>query len=700
MEIYMGHTLFEIKNNIAVITLNHPPVNGLGYDLRVAIVDGIKSAVNNPAIGAMVITGSDKIFSGGADIKEFGTIKAITEPHLQSVIRVIENCPKPVIAAIQGVCMGGGLELALGCHYRVASPSVSLALPEIKLGLIPGAGGTQRMPRVIGVEKALNFILLGDPVPALAFKDTPLFDAIFESHFLESTLAFAEQLIIDKKPLKRIRDIEINYPLHESFLQFSKNTVKAIAAPYPAAIRVIDAISAAITLPFDEGIAKEREYFLELMNTSVSRAMRYAFFAKRNTTKVADIPSQTPVREIKKVGIIGAGTMGGGIAMNFVNVGIPVIMLETSQEKLTKGLKTIQSNYENSLKKGKLTQEKLDKRMSLIQSTTEYKDLHDVDLVVEAVFEDIYVKEQVFKELDAIVRPGAILATNTSTLNVDQIASFTKRPEDVIGLHFFSPANVIQLLEVVRGEVTANDVIASAMKLAQKIKKTPVVCRVCDGFIGNRMVEQYLRMAGFLLEQGATPWQIDKALEDFGMVMGPFRMSDLAGNDIGWAIRKRRAIEYPEMRYSKFSDLICEAGRYGQKTGKGWYLYDHGSRKAIPDPELERMLVKFRADEKIQVREISDTEIVQFCIFALINEGARILEEGIAQRASDIDIVYLTGYGFPLYRGGPLKYADEIGLFQVIQVCSKFYESTKDPFWQPAQLLVNSLAQSKTLTGA
>ena len=696
----MGLTQIELSNRVALITMNHPPVNGLGYALRVSIIERIQEALQNDSIGAIIITGSEKAFSGGADIKEFGTVKAITEPHLQSVIRVIENSPKPIIAAIQGVCMGGGFELALGCHYRVALMSASVALPEIKLGLIPGAGGTQRLPRVIGVEKALNFILSGDPLPAITFKDSPLFDALYESNLIHCAIEFAEQLIDEKKPLKKIRDIPIDYPNFESFLQFSRNTVKTVAAPYPAALKVIDAISAAITLPFERGIIKEREFFLDLMNTSVSRAMRYAFFAQRGTAKIADIPSDTPLREIKKVGIVGAGTMGGGIAMNFVNIGIPVILLETSQDKLDKGLLTIQSNYQNTVKKGKLTAEKMQTRLNLIQSSLNYTDLQDVDLVIEAVFEEIGVKEIVFKQLDIVIKPGAILATNTSTLDVNTIANFTNRPQDVIGMHFFSPANVMQLLEVVRGEKTSNDVIATVMKLAQKIKKTPVVCRVCDGFIGNRMVEQYLRMAGFLLEQGATPWQIDKALEDFGMIMGPFRMSDLAGNDIGWAIRKRRSIEQPLLKYSKFADVICEAGRFGQKTGKGWYAYEKGNRKPLPDPELESMLIQFRADHGFKPRKISNDEIVQFCIFALINEGVRILEEGIAQRASDIDIVYLTGYGFPVYRGGPLKYADEIGLFQVIQVCNKFYQSTNDDFWKPAQLLLDCLAQTKSLTGS
>jgi len=695
----MTHTNYEMKNRVAVVTLNNPPVNGLGYDLRVSIVNSIDKALQDDHVDAIILTGSEKAFSGGADIKEFGTTKAITEPHLQSVIRVIESSSKPVIAAIQGVCMGGGMELALGCHYRVAHPKASLALPEIKLGLIPGAGGTQRMPRVIGVENALNFILSGDPQIAASFKGTPLLDALIEDDFLNSAILFANQIIADKKPLKKIRDIRIDYPSHEGFLQFCRNTVKSVAAPYPAAQKVIDAISAAITLPFDKGIIKEREFFLELMNTSVSRAMRYAFFAQRNTAKVSDIPADTALKEIKKNGIIGAGTMGGGIAMNFINAGFPVIILDSSESQLQKGIATIQKNYESTIQKGKLTIEKMQQRMSLLQTSINYDDLKDVDLVIEAVFEDLQVKEDVFIKLDKVIKPGAILATNTSTLDVNKIANFTSRPNDVVGMHFFSPANVMQLLEVVRGEKTSNEVLATVMKLSQKIKKTPVVCKVCDGFIGNRMVEQYLRMAMFLLEQGATPWQIDKALEEFGMVMGPFRMSDLAGNDIGWAIRKRRAIEHPQMKYSKFADLICEAGRYGQKTGKGWYLYEKGNRKPIPDPELEQMLGDFRSKNGFTPRKISNQEIIQFCILALINEGARILEEGIAQRASDIDIVYLTGYGFPVYRGGPLKYADEIGLFQVVQLCKQFYESTKDEFWIPAKLLQDYLAQSKSLTG-
>lgn len=686
------------KNRIALLTMQHPPVNGLGHSLRSALVAGIQAATADPLIDAIVITGTEKFFSAGADIQEFGTTKALTEPHLHSVIRVIEDCPKPVIAALRGVCMGGGLELALACHCRVASPKASLALPEIKLGLIPGAGGTQRLPRVIGLEKALNFILSGEPLPAIAFQGTLLIDAFLEGDFIAQAIDFARQLQALKKPLPKVRDLTIDYPLHEGFLQFSRNIVKDIAAPYPAALKVIQALSDAMRLPFEEGLAQERKHFLELMNTAESRAMRYAFFAQRNTHKVPDLAQDTPKRDIRKVGIIGAGTMGSAITMNFINVGIPVVLLETAADRLTQGLQTIQRNYDLSIQKNKLSAETVATRLALIQGTLDYADLKDVDLVIEAVFEDMALKQSIFEKLDKVLPPGRILASNTSTLDISALASRTQNPENVLGLHFFSPANVMRLVEIVRTVHTSNEVLASVIQLVQRIHKTPVICRVCDGFIGNRMVEQYTRMAGLLLDQGATPWQIDQALENFGMLMGPFKMCDLAGNDVVWAIRKRRTLEFPDMAQSRFADILCNAGRFGQKTGKGWYLYDKGGRKASPDPEVSQMLSQYRTDQGFKPRSISAQEIVEFCIFALINEGARILEEGIAQRASDIDVVYLTGYGFPIYRGGPLKYADEMGLSKVVQTCLKFYAQTQDPFWQPAQLLKDCLTQAKNLT--
>jgi 3-hydroxyacyl-CoA dehydrogenase len=697
----MSSANYELHGSTAVITLDNPPVNGLGFDLRCGIVADIDKAAADPAVKAVVLIGSDRAFSGGADIREFGSPKSFAEPNLHSVINIIEACRKPVIAAIGGVCMGGGTELALGCHFRVAVANASIALPEVKLGLLPGAGGTQRMPRVIGVEAALNMIVSGNPVASEKLKGTALFDEFIEGDggdLLQGALAFAAKVVAEKRPLKRVRDIKIDYPNQEAFFQFSRNMVKGVAGPFPAPLKCIDAVQAALTMPFDQGMKVERTLFLELMGTPESRALRHAFFGERTASKIPDVPGDTPTRKIASVGVIGAGTMGGGITMNFLNAGIPVTMLEMKQEALDKSIATIRKNYENSMKKGKLSQEKLDQRMGLLKGTLSYDDFKDADLIIEAVFEEIGVKEAVFKKLDEVAKPGAILASNTSTLDVNQIANFTKRPQDVVGMHFFSPANVMKLLEVVRGAATARDVMATVMQVAKKIKKTAVVSGVCDGFIGNRMIEHYGRVAGFLLEEGATPAQVDRALEKWGMAMGPFRMGDLAGNDIGWAIRKRRYVEKPSIRYAKFADKLCEQGRYGQKTGKGWYLYQPGNRKAIPDPEVDTMLEAYRKELGITPRKISDAEIVQRCIYALVNEGARILEEGIAARASDIDMIYLTGYGFPLFRGGPMLYADEVGLYNVARSMKEFAASSGDAFWEPAPLIAQRVAEGKSLT--
>ena len=694
----MSSTNFEVKGNIAVITLNNPPVNGLGLDLRRSIEANIEKANQDKNIEAIVMTGSDRAFSGGADIREFGSPKSYEEPNLLSVIKVVESSAKPVIAAIGGVCMGGGLELAMGAHYRVASPDAKLALPEIKLGLLPGAGGTQRFPRVVGLEHALNFILKGDPVPAKQFKGTALIDEYIESDLVNGAIQFANKVVKEKLPLKRIRDLKVDYPNYQGYLQFARNTVKAVAAPYPSPLKVIESLEASITKPFDIGMKVERDNFIELMGTPVSRAMRHAFLAERACSKIPDVPEDTPTRSIQSVAVIGAGTMGGGITMNFLNAGIPVTVLETKQEALDRGVATIRKNYENTMKKGKLKPEVLDQRMGLLKTTLNYDELKSADLIIEAVFEEMSVKEIVFKKLDEVAKQGAILASNTSTLDVDKIASFTKRPGDVIGTHFFSPANVMKLLEVIRGKHTSKDVLATIMQLAKKIKKTAVVSGVCDGFIGNRMIEHYGRMATLLVEQGATPWQVDKALEKWGMIMGPFRMGDLAGNDIGWAIRKRRYVEKPNVKYAKVADVLCEQGRFGQKTGKGWYLYEPGNRKPIPDPEVEKLIETYRKEKGITPRKISDEEIVNFCIYALINEGARILEEGIALRASDIDIVYLTGYGFPVYRGGPMRYADEMGLYNVAKSMEQFAKLTGDDFWQPAELIKKLIAEGKSFS--
>ena len=695
-------TQYQLQGDVAVITLNNPPVNGLGFATRQGITDGLAQANADAAVKAIVITGAGKAFSGGADLREFGTPKALQEPNLLSVILAVENSSKPVVAAVHSVAMGGGLELALGCHYRIAAPGCIVALPEVKLGLIPGAGGTQRLPRVLGVETALNMIVSGESVKSELLASLPgqkLFDKLAASpeSLAEEALALARAMA-DVRPLPLVRNLPCKHPLGDAYFQFARNTVKAMAKNYPAPAKCVDAVQAATQKKFDDGMVYEREIFINLMLTPECRALRHLFMAERAASKIPDMPEKTAQRAIKSIAVIGAGTMGGGIAMNFLNAGIPVKLLETKPEALERGIATIRKNYEGQLKKGKLKQDKYEQRMGLLSTTLSYDDIKDADLVIEAVFEEMGVKEAVFKQLDAVMKPGAILASNTSTLNVDHIAAFTQRPQDVVGMHFFSPANVMKLLEVVRGAKTAHDVLATVMALAKKIKKTAVVSGVCDGFIGNRMIEQYSRQAGFLLEEGCTPAQVDRAVEKFGFAMGPFRMGDLAGNDIGWAIRKRRYVEKPSLKYSKTADLLCELGRFGQKTGAGWYDYQAGKRDAIPSQLVVDMVDKHRKDLGITPRKISDDEIVQRLVYSLVNEGAHILEDGIAARASDIDMVYITGYGFPPYRGGPMQYADTVGLFNVVQSMNRFAHNPLDDaeFWQPAPLLAGKVAEGKT----
>ncbi|MEY3675393.1 MAG: hypothetical protein RJB47_2101 [Pseudomonadota bacterium] len=694
---------YAVHGDVAVITLNNPPVNGLGLATRQAFMHGLDQAVANDAVKAIVVTGAGKAFSGGADIKEFGSPKALQEPNLLNLISALENCPKPTVAAIHSVVMGGGLELALGCHYRVAAPGCSVALPEVKLGLVPGAGGTQRLPRVIGVEAALNMIVSGEAIQSEMLAMLPgqkLFDEMASSadKLLDEAMAFAKG-VVGTSPLPRVRDLPCKHPNADAFFKFSTNMVNGMTkGKYPAPLKCIEAVQNATKMKFDDGMTAEREIFINLMWTPECRALRHLFVAQRAASKIDDVPADTPKREIKSVAVIGAGTMGGGISMNFLNAGIPVKILEMKQEALDKGIAIIEKNYQAQVKKGKLKEDKFQQRMALLSSTLNYEDLADADLVIEAVFEEIGVKEQVFNKLDEVMKPGAILASNTSTLDVNAIAHFTKRPQDVVGLHFFSPANVMKLLEVVRGADTSKDIMATVMDVAKKIKKTAVVSGVCDGFIGNRMIEQYSRQAGFLIEEGCTPQQVDRAVEKFGFAMGPFRMGDLAGNDIGWAIRKRRYVEKPHMKYSKTADLLCEQGRFGQKVGKGWYDYVAGKRDAIPNKDVEDMIAKHRTTLGITPRKISDDEIVQRLVFSLVNEAAYILEEGIAARASDIDMVYITGYGFPIYRGGPMLYADQFGLFNVIQAMKRFAQNPHDDaqFWQPAPLLARLVADGKT----
>jgi len=690
-------TQYEVRGPTALIRLNHPPINGLGAALREGLMQSLDRAQADAGVKAIIVTGSERAFSGGADVKEFGTPNSAREPRLPALIAAFENSPKPVIAAIAGVCMGGGLELALGAHFRIAKSDAQIALPEVKLGLLPGAGGTQRLPRVIGLEAALNMIVSGATVPAVKLKGTALFDDVVDGDPVAAALAFADKALADKLPLKRVRDLKVKDPQSEAFLQFARNTVGATAKNFPAPLKCVEAVAWSVSKPIDEALRLERESFLSLMNTPESRALRHIFGAERAASKIADVPDDTPLRPIRRVGIIGAGTMGGGIAMNFANAGIAVVILEMKQEALDKGLGTIRKNYENTAKKGRITEAQVGERMALIAPTLGYDAMKDVDLVIEAVFENMDVKRQVFKTLDEVCKPGAILASNTSALNLNTIAGFTRRPQDVIGLHFFSPANVMRLLAIVRGAQTAKDVLATCMAMAKTIKKVGVVSGVCDGFIGNRMLAKYGAAANGLLMQGALPQQVDKALEKFGFAMGPFRVGDLAGLDIGWAGRKRRAAENPNAYQRVVADAICEQGRFGQKTGAGWYRYEPGARDPIPDPVVTEIIESFRKERGITARKITDDEVVERCVFALVNEGARILDEKIAARASDIDVVYLNGYGFPQHRGGPMLHADIVGLPNVVRSLKRFAaEPGAEAWWQPAPLLAKLADEGKS----
>ena len=674
---------YAVRDGIAVITLNNPPVNGLGNELRAAVMQHLKKAEADAAVKAVVIIGNTRFFSGGADIREFGATRL--PPDLPEVNAQQDAMQKPLVAAIGGFALGGGLELALACHYRIALPRSQVGLPEVKLGILPGSGGTQRLPRIIPMAEAVRLMTTGAMLPAEKAKELGLIDEIVQGDLLEGALAFAKSVV--GKPLRRIRDqkAKLDGDPKAFFAQVREQVAKE-SKGYPAPLEIVACAEAAATLPFDEGRKQERVGFERLMKGPESKALRHMFFAERQTSKIPDVPDDTPVREVKKAAVIGAGTMGGGIAMNFANAGIPVTLIDMNQAAVDKGLATIKKNYAATVSKGRLKQEDMDKRLGLIKSSIELP--ADADIYIEAVFERMDVKKDIFGKLDQLAKPGAILATNTSTLDVDAIAASTKRPQDVIGTHFFSPANVMRLLEVVRGKQTDKSVLATTMKLGKALKKVPVVSGVCDGFIGNRMLEKYGQQSLFLLDEGASPQQVDAALAKFGMAMGPFTMYDMAGNDIGWEIRKRRYQERPDFAYSRIADRICEQGRFGQKTGKGFYKYEAGNRKPIPDPEVEKIFSEYRKEINVKPRAISDEEIIERLIYALVNEGAYILEEGIALRASDIDMVYLTGYGFPPYRGGPMFYADTVGLDKVLSAIQDFQKGYQGAQWKPAPLLV------------
>ena len=681
---------------VRVLSIDNPPVNGLGAAVRTALAEELTKALEDEGVEAIVVAGKGKLFCAGADIREFGKEPPAETPHLPDVIDALEASTKPVVAAIQGVAAGGGLELALGCHGRVATADARLGLPEVTLGIIPGAGGTQRLPRLIGVDAALDIIVAGKLLPAPKAEKLGYVDqvVVHDANVVDAAKDYARAIVAGDKPSRRASEgtVEADDAIFDEVKKSIAKKARGFEAPYAA----IDAVRASVELPIEEGFAREREIFVGLVNSVQAQAQRHVFFAERAIAKIPDVPKDTPVKEIRRVGVVGCGTMGGGIAMSFANAGFPVSVLESNEEYLDRGLEKIRGLYASSVSKGRLSQDDMNERMGRLQGTLEASELADADLVVEAVFEEMDVKKNIFRRLDEICKDDTILATNTSTLDVNEIAEATKRPELVIGTHFFSPANIMKLMENVRGEKTSKETIATIMKLSKKLGKVGVLVGICDGFVGNRMLYAYRRQADFLLEEGALPPQVDKALFDFGLPMGPFAMADLAGLDIGWAIRKRQAPTRPkELRYSPIPDRICEMDRFGQKTGAGWYRYEEGSRAPIPDPEIEALVVEVSKELGFERRAISDEEIVERCMFPLINEGAKILEEGIALRPGDIDIVWIYGYGFPRYRGGPMFYADTVGVDKIHETMVRLYEEQGE--WvKPAPLLTQLAKDGKS----
>ncbi|VVD82921.1 3-hydroxyacyl-CoA dehydrogenase [Pandoraea capi] len=696
-------TAYEVRDGVAVITLENPPVNGLGHATRAGIAQGLTQAQADSQVRAVVLIGGGKAFSGGADIREFNTPKATQSPLLVDVINALDACTKPVVAAVHAVAMGGGLELALACHYRVGLPGAQIALPEVKLGLLPGAGGTQRLPRAIGVVRALDMVVSGRVVKSETLVGT-LFAKMFEgSHddLLNGAIAFASEVAAKGEALPRLRDVAIGDADGSAQLAIdaAREKVQREQPHFPAPHKCVAAVEAALQRPFDEGVKFERECFVALVSSPESKALRHAFLGERAAAKIADVPDDTPVRNIERVAVIGAGTMGSGIAMTFANAGIPVTLIDTTEAALTRGVEAMRGNYGRAVTRGKLSAEDAEKRLARIHGSTDFEAAAEADLIVEAVFEDMSVKQVVFRELDKVAKDGAILASNTSTLNLDALAETTSRAQDVIGMHFFSPANVMRLLEVVRGAHTGKDVLATVMKLAKRIGKLAVVARVCDGFIGNRMLEPYFKQSQWMVEQGATPAQVDAAIERFGFAMGPFRTSDLAGNDVSWAIRKRRHAEHPGIVYPKIADVLCEAGRFGQKTHAGWYDYAEGDRTPRESAKVAQMIDEYRKGNGIVPQVFSDEEIVDRLVYALVNEGARVLADGTAARASDIDMVYLNGYGFPLWRGGPMLYADMVGLEKVLARVQAFEKEAHGEDWTPAARLVELAQAGKRFNG-
>ena len=687
-----GAVEFSKKGAVGVLTIKNPPVNALSAAVRDGLMAGIRQGNADNEVRAMVIVGDGRTFIAGADIREFGKPPSGTPLH--DVVAAIEDSPKPVVAAIHGTALGGGLEVALGCHYRYAVPKSMVGLPEVKLGLLPGCGGTQRLPRLVGAEAALDLIVNGTFVPAPKAKELGIVDETGDD-LVDGAIAYADRLASENAPLKKVRDLSVEAD-GETFAAYRKKIARS-ARGFLAPWKCIDCVEAAATLPFDEGMQRERELFKECHDSAESAAQRHVFFAEREVAKIPDVPKDTPVKKIEKVAMIGAGTMGGGIAMNFANAGIPVTLLEMNQEALDRGMGIIERNYANTMKRGRLTQEQMDQRMGRFSTTTDYAGIADADLVIEAVFEDMEIKKQVFAALDKAIKPDAILASNTSTLDIDQMAGMTSRPDKVIGMHFFSPANVMRLLEVVRGKDSSAETIATAMEIGRKVGKISVLVGNCFGFVGNRMLHGYTGEGAFLLEEGALPQQVDKVVFDFGLPMGPFAMGDLAGLDVGYRVRKAKRETMPSNQpYSgTIADRIVELGRHGQKTSAGYYDYKEGDRTPHPNAEVQAIIEQVSKEKGIERREISDEEILKRSLYPLINIGAQILDEGMALRPSDIDIIYINGYGFPAYRGGPMFWADQIGLDTVLADIKAFHAAHGER-WAPAPLLEKLVAEGKS----
>lgn len=685
---------YEQNGNVGIVRIDNPPVNAMSQAVRAGIMEALEHAQASDC-EAIVILCEGRTFIAGADISEFG--KTPLEPHLPDVIMAIEKFPKPVICALHGTALGGGLEVAMAAHYRCALPTTKLGLPEVKLGLIPGAGATQRLPRLVGVEAALDMILSGTPVTASTALQTSLIDKLIDGELEAGALAYAQELLARNAPVRPTGAQEATAPASAHYYDDYRKRIARKTRGQIAPGFVLELVELATHTSIEPGMSAERERFVQCRTSPQSFAMRHSFFAERATTKLADIPANTPVLPVKSIAVIGAGTMGGGIAMCFANAGIPVKLVETAQEHIDRGMQTIINNYKTSVKRGRISQQQADSYLANFSSTTDYADLADVDMVIEAVFENMEVKKEVFAKLDIACKPECILATNTSYLDVNEIAAATRRPEQVVGAHFFSPANVMKLLEVVRAEKTAPEVVQTFMKLARKIGKIPVAVRVCHGFVGNRMLKPYARQAQLLLLDGASPQEVDSAMESWGMAMGPVAVGDLAGIDIGYRSRRDQGIASRSVKEFTLADTLVEMERLGQKTGAGYYRYDPETRKRESDPVVDALIKQIAADWKVSRREIAKEEIVDRLVLALINEGAAILREGIAARPSDIDVVYMNGYGFPNWRGGPMFYADTLGLDTVIEKLTALQKLTDDTCWAPDPLLLELARKGETL---